>query len=69
MSNEYDVIFLWEYLRRTIMPSIEVGASTLKSDIETSILKSFENNILKYNNWFKNTKKAITVEEGEGYNE
>lgn len=69
MSNKYDGVLLWEYLRRTIMPSTKVEASNLKSDIEAITLKYFDNNVLKYNNWFEKTNKAITVEECKCYNE
>ena len=47
MSNEYDGVVLWGYLRRTIMLSTKVGALNIKSDIEASTLKSFDNNVLK----------------------
>ena len=47
MSNEYDGVVLWGYLRRTTMLSTKVGALNIKSDIEASTLKYFDNNVLK----------------------
>ena len=68
-EGEYDGVLLWDFLRRTIKPSTKVGASKLKETLEKCDLNSHEQNILKFNSWFEDTRLEIIAEEGEGYNE
>ena len=44
-----------------------MGASKLKTKIEKSELRNFDDDVVKYNSWFKETKTSITAEEGKGY--
>ena len=69
MENEYDGVLIWDYLRRSIKPSTRVGASKLKGEIENITIDKFNNDLSKFDTWFKDTKAVTTSEEGEGYNE
>ena len=68
-GQETDGPLLWDFIRRRINPTTTVGASKLKDEIEAMTAASFENNIVKYNTWFEDTRDKILKEEGEGYNE
>lgn len=46
-----------------------VGASKLKDQIEKGTLKSFGNDIIKYNDWTNGTHEQTIKEEGNGYSE
>merc|ERR1740124_2039321 len=67
-GQENDGPLLWDFIRRRINPTTTVGASKLKDEIKAMIAASFENNIVKYNTWFKDMRDRILKEEGEGYN-
>ena len=62
-ANEYDGLLLWDFICRRINPSTTVGASKLKDKIESMKPAQFENNIIKYNTWFEDTRDAIIKEE------
>ena len=68
-GQEYDGVLLWDFIRRRINPNTTVGASRLKDEIETTTPTVFDNDIIKYNTWFEDTRSAIIKEEGKGYNE
>ena len=68
-GQEYDGVLLWDFIRRRINPNTTVGASKLKDDIESTTPASFDNDIIRYNTWFEDTRKAIIKEEGVGYND
>ena len=68
-ENEYDGPLLWEYIRRRLNSSTMVGASRLKDQIESRTISSFDNNVIKYNTWFSETRAQIIKEDGDGYNE
>ena len=69
IGSEYIGPLLWDYIQRRVKPSTKNGADKLKGYIEKKVLRDFENIVTKFNTWFKDTQTAITVEEGEGYNE
>ena len=69
IGSEYIGPLLWNYVRRRVKLSTNIGAAKLKGYIENKGLRDFENNVTKVNTWFKDTETAIIVEEGEGYNE
>ena len=68
-GQEYDGVLLWDFIRRRINPNTTVGASRLKDEIETTTPAAFDNDIIRYNTWFDDTRTAIIKEEGKGYNE
>ena len=68
-GQEYDGHLLWDFICRCIDPTTKVGASKLKDDIENTKPSKFDNDIIKYNTWFEDTRNAIIKEEGKGYNE
>ena len=68
-EQEYDGVLLWDFIRRRINPTTTVGASRLKDEIESNTPAMFNNDIIKYNTWFEDTREAIIKEEGKGYNE
>ena len=68
-GQEYDGVLLWDFIRRRINPTTTVGASKLKDEIESHTPAMFDNDIIKYNTWFEDTRTAIIKEEGKGYNE
>ena len=67
--KENDGPLLWDFIRRRINPTTTVGASKLKDDIEGTKVSAFDNDIVKYNTWFDDTRELIIKEEGDGYNE
>ena len=67
--NEIVGPLLWDFIRRRINPTTTVGASKLKDDIEGTKVSAFDNDIVKYNTWFDDTRELIIKEEGDGYNE
>ena len=67
--NEIDGVLLWDFIRRRTNPTTTVGASKLKDDIENVKLEKFDQDVIKYNTWFVDTRIAIIKEEGTGYNE
>ena len=70
VGREYNRPKLWNYIRRRVNPTTTVGASKLKDKIEAAKLSDHENDVVKFNTWFKDTKKRIVKDEGEGlYNE
>ena len=68
-GNKYDGPLLWDFTRRRINPSTIVGASKLKDEIEGKKPSEFDNDIIKYNTWFKDTRTTIIKEGGPGYND
>jgi hypothetical protein len=69
-GQEYDGPRLWDYIRRRVNPTTNVGASKLKDMIETAKLSDFSNDVIKFNTWFDDTTKNIIKEEETGrYNE
>ena len=62
-------MLLCDFIRRQINPTKTIRASNLKDDIEDTKLSEFDNNIVKYNTWFEETRDNIIKEEGDGYNE
>ena len=64
MENEYDGVLIWDYLRRSIKPSTRVGASKLKGEIENITIDKFNNDLSKFDTWFKDTKAEV-----KGYND
>ena len=50
-------------------PTTTVGASKLKGAIKTKELADFDDDVIKYNAWFEDTRELIIKKEGEGYNE
>ena len=69
IGSEYIGPLLWDFIRRRVKPSTKIGAAKLKTYIKKKELRDFKNNVIKFNTWFKDTKTAITTQEGEGYNE
>ena len=67
--NEIDGCLLWDFIRRRTNPTTTVGASKLKDEIEGTKLDQFNQNVIKYNTWFVDTRQDIIKEEGKGYNE
>ena len=65
--GEFDGLLLWDYIRRRVNPSTTVGASKLKNDIEMKALTDFDQDVIKYNTWFCDTRDSITKEDGERY--
>jgi len=43
--------------------------SKLKYEIKSTKASAFENDIIRYNTWFKDTREQIIKEEGDKYNE
>ena len=68
-EQENDGPLLWDFIRRRINPTTTVGASKLKDEIEAKRPIEFDNDIVKYNTWFEDTRDKIIKEEGDGYNE
>ena len=68
-SQEHDKSLLWDFIQRRINPVTAVGASDLKDEFETTKASAFENDLVKHNNWFKDTREKIIKEEDDGYNE
>jgi len=65
-EEEYDGVLLWDYFRRTIRPSTTMGASEFKTLIKTKTLANFDQDMIKYNKFLKDTKTTIISKEGEG---
>ena len=57
-----------DYIKRRFNPRTKVEASRLKTKIEKRKLRDFDNDVVEYNYWVKETETSITAEEGEGYN-
>ena len=69
ICSEYIGLLLWDFIRRRVKPCTKINVAKLKDCIEKKELNHFNNNVVKFNTWFKDTKTVITAEEGEGYNE
>ena len=67
-GNKYDGTLLWDFICRRINPSMTMGASKLKDEIKGKKPSDFDNDIIKYNTCFKDTRTDIIKEEGHGYN-
>ena len=61
-SGEYDGVLLWEFIRRRVNPTMTVGASNLKAEIERATLADHENNVVTFNIWFDDTRTKIIKE-------
>jgi len=68
-SQENDGPLLWDFIRCRINPTTTVGTSKFKDEIESIKASAFDNNIIRYNTWFEDTRERIIKEEGDGYNE
>ena len=68
-SDELDGPMLWDFIKRRVKPSTKVGAAKLKGKIEKAKLSDHNDDVIKFNTWFEDTRLAIIAEEGEGYNE
>ena len=69
-DQEYGGPLLWDFIHRRINPTITVGASILKNELESKTTADFGHNITKYNNLFDDTREAIIKEVGKDpYNE
>ena len=68
-GQKYDGPLLWDFIYCWINPITMVDASKLKDNIEKTKPLQFDNDIIKFNMWFKDTRSAIIKEAGEVYNE
>lgn len=69
MRMIYNYCGTWDFSRRRINPTTTVGASKLKDEMETMKENRFDNAIVKYNMWFKDTRDKIIKDEGNEYTE
>ena len=58
-GQEYDGLLLWDFIRRRINLTTTFGASKLKDEIESTTPAQFDNNIIRYNTWFKDTREFL----------
>ena len=68
-DQENDGPLLWDFIHCRINPTTIVGALKLKDEIESTNVSDFDNDIIKCNTWFEDTRERIIKEEGDGYNE
>ena len=59
---------LWDFIKRRATLSTKVGATKLKRKIERAKLSEYNDNVIKFNMWFEDTRKSIIAGEGTGYN-
>ena len=69
LGNEYGCMMIWYYIKRHIKPITRVIVAELYGYIESTRLTNFGDNIVKFNTWLEDTRKAIIDEEGKFYNE
>ena len=60
--QENDRPLLWYFICRLVNPTTTVGALKLKHDIEGTKVSSSNNDIVKYNKWFDDTRELIIKE-------
>ena len=68
-GREYDGVHFWDFIMRRFNPMTTVSMSNYKAEIEKVTLTQFDNDIIKFNTWFDDTRSNIIREEGKGYNE
>ena len=61
-GQENDGLLLWDFIRCRINPTTAVGASKLKHEIEKMKAPAFDNDIIRYNTWFEDTRERIIKE-------
>ena len=65
-GQENDGPLLWDFICCRINPTTTVSASKLKDEIKSTKASAFDNNIIKYNTWFEDTRERIIKEEETG---
>eukprot|EP00957_Ditylum_brightwellii_P107482 8201077-Ditylum_brightwellii.AAC.1 len=69
-GNNYDGVLLWYRMIKQVNPSTKVSVKNLKNELENANLKDFDQDIKRFNQWFKDKRTLIVIKLGkDGYKE
>eukprot|EP00957_Ditylum_brightwellii_P088563 6745514-Ditylum_brightwellii.AAC.1 len=69
-GNNYDGVLLWYHMIKQVNLSTKVSVKTLKNKLENANLKDFNQDIKRFNQWFKDKRTLIIKElKKDGYKE